>query len=264
MAGVFAAGDVARGPTSAGGPREIHALWPTAVEQGRVAGANLAGAGVSYAGSLSMNVTEMFGLTVASLGRFVEGEGDDVVESRDLAGIRYLKLVSRAGVPVGAISLGEPEGAALLGRLRPFVRVRSGRCRICAAFLDGDDLRRSRLVGAQDAPKERDAMRIVAVDPDSCVACRNCEYACAFRQSGDFDRRASHIRVNFYAEERACVPLTCMHCDEAWCLEVCPAAAISRDPDTGAVAIDASAAPGARCACSPAPTATSTSTRRRA
>ena len=86
-------------------------------------------------------------------------------------------------------------------------------------------------------------MRIVAVDPDSCVACRDCEYACAFRQSGDFARSASHIRVNFYAQERACVPLTCMHCDDAWCLDVCPAAAISRDPQTGAVAIDA-----ARCA----------------
>ena len=81
-------------------------------------------------------------------------------------------------------------------------------------------------------------MRIVAVDPDSCVACRNCEYACAFRQSGDFARSASHIRVNFYPQERACVPLTCMHCGEAWCLEVCPAAAISRDPGTGAVMID--------------------------
>jgi Fe-S-cluster-containing dehydrogenase component len=86
-------------------------------------------------------------------------------------------------------------------------------------------------------------MRIVTVDPDSCVACRNCEYACAFRQSGDFERGASHIRVNFYAQERACVPLTCMHCAEAWCLEVCPAAAISRDPGTGAVMIDE-----ARCA----------------
>ncbi len=152
VAGVFAAGDVTRGPTAAGGPREIHALWPTAVEQGRVAGANLAGAGVSYAGSLSMNVTEMFGLTVASLGRFVEGDGDDVFESRDLAGIRYLKLVSRAGVPVGAISLGEPEGAALLGRLRPFVRQK----RLLPdlpAFLDGRDLDQ-RLVGRR-APKEK-------------------------------------------------------------------------------------------------------------
>lgn len=86
-------------------------------------------------------------------------------------------------------------------------------------------------------------MRIVAVDPDSCVACRDCEYACAFRQSGDFARSASHIRVNFYAQERACVPLTCMHCDDAWCLDVCPAAAISRDAETGAVTIDE-----ARCA----------------
>jgi len=86
-------------------------------------------------------------------------------------------------------------------------------------------------------------VRIVAIDPDSCVACRDCEYACAFRQSGDFARTASHIRVNFYPRERACVPLTCMHCTEAGCLEVCPAAAISRDPDTGAVTIDE-----ARCA----------------
>lgn len=150
--GVFAAGDVTRGPTAAGGPREIHALWPTAVEQGRVAGANLAGAGLSYAGSLSMNVTEMFGLTVASLGRFVEDDGDEVFESRDLAGIRYLKLVSRAGVPVGAISLGEPEGATLLGRLRPFVRQRR-RLPDLPAFLEGRDLDR-RLTG-RGATKEK-------------------------------------------------------------------------------------------------------------
>jgi NADPH-dependent 2,4-dienoyl-CoA reductase/sulfur reductase-like enzyme len=152
VAGVFAAGDVTRGPTAAGGPREIHALWPTAVEQGRVAGANLAGAGVSYAGSLSMNVTEMFGLTVASLGRFVEGAGDDVFESRDLAGIRYLKLVSRAGVPVGAIALGEPEGAALLGRLRPFVRHKRPLPDL-SAFLEGRDLDQ-RLVD-RSAPREK-------------------------------------------------------------------------------------------------------------
>ena len=34
---------------------------------------------LAYGGSLSMNVTEMFGLTVASLGRFVERAGDDVL-----------------------------------------------------------------------------------------------------------------------------------------------------------------------------------------
>ena len=141
--GVYAAGDVTRGPTAMGGPPEIHALWPTAVEQGKVAGANLAAeltgaarpAGiaapgavatpapaVTYRGSLSMNVTEMFGLTVASLGRFVDTDGDDVLATDGLPGLAYFKLVSRDGLPVGAVALGGAGGAVILGRLRPYVR----------------------------------------------------------------------------------------------------------------------------------------------
>ncbi len=81
-------------------------------------------------------------------------------------------------------------------------------------------------------------MKIVTVDPNSCVACRNCEYACAFKQTGDFNRKDSHIRVSLYAEEKVCIPWTCTHCTDAWCMEVCPAGAISRDLDTGAVIID--------------------------
>lgn len=86
-------------------------------------------------------------------------------------------------------------------------------------------------------------MRIVVTDPDSCVACRDCEYACAFEHGGSLRREASRIRVNFYPVERVCVPLTCLQCSDAWCVEVCPAGAIERDPQTGAVTIAA-----ARCA----------------
>jgi carbon-monoxide dehydrogenase iron sulfur subunit len=32
--------------------------------------------------------------------------------------------------------------------------------------------------------------------------------------------------------------MTCLHCDDTFCLEVCPAAAIHRDQTTGAVEID--------------------------
>jgi Fe-S-cluster-containing hydrogenase component 2 len=81
-------------------------------------------------------------------------------------------------------------------------------------------------------------MRIVTMDPEICVACRNCEYACAFKQAETFQRRDSNIRVNFYPEERVCLPWTCVHCEQAWCQEVCPAAAIGRNPATGAVEID--------------------------
>jgi Fe-S-cluster-containing hydrogenase component 2 len=89
-------------------------------------------------------------------------------------------------------------------------------------------------------------MRIVTMDPASCVACRNCEYACAFRQAQTFERRDSHIRVSFYPEDRVCIPGTCLHCEEPWCQEVCPAAAIGRDPLTGAVVIDAERCAGCK------------------
>ncbi|MEG2213051.1 MAG: FAD-dependent oxidoreductase, partial [Clostridiales bacterium] len=52
--GIYAAGDVAAGPTAFGDPHLTHALWPTAVEMGEVAGANMAGAEIAYSGSLNM------------------------------------------------------------------------------------------------------------------------------------------------------------------------------------------------------------------
>jgi|GEM_PF-233530 len=155
--GVFAAGDVACGPTAFGGSPQIHALWTTAVEQGHVAGANMADVGRGgtavdvaagrevtgaaggdaadaaadaspgrshYRGSLTMNVTSMFGATVVSLGRFEAGDGDKVVVKRDLPQAEYLKLVVRDGIPEGAVAVGAPSCAALLGRLRPLVRQR--------------------------------------------------------------------------------------------------------------------------------------------
>jgi nitrite reductase (NADH) large subunit len=122
--GVYAAGDVARGPTSFGETHQSHALWPTAVEHGRIAGENLAGHRTPYRGSLNMNVTEMFAVTVASMGKFVEEQGlsSHLVEDSGSSG--YLKIVLREGVPVGAVSLGGAEDAKILGRLRPWIRNR--------------------------------------------------------------------------------------------------------------------------------------------
>jgi carbon-monoxide dehydrogenase iron sulfur subunit len=43
-----------------------------------------------------------------------------------------------------------------------------------------------------------------------------------------------------------CIPWTCLHCEQAWCLEVCPAGAIGRSASTGAVEIDAEACAGCK------------------
>jgi NADPH-dependent 2,4-dienoyl-CoA reductase/sulfur reductase-like enzyme len=133
---IYAAGDAALGPSVFGEAHAAHALWPTAVEQGRVAGANMAGAEMvggsvagrqrEYQGSLNMNVAELFGLTVASMGRFQESgdpEEKAVVEHDPGAG-RYLKLLFHSGVPVGGLVLGEPEDLAVLSALRPRIRAR--------------------------------------------------------------------------------------------------------------------------------------------
>ena len=90
------------------------------------------------------------------------------------------------------------------------------------------------------------AMRFITMDVTKCVVCRNCEYACAFRQTGNFKREDSNIRVEYHNDVKVCLPQTCMHCDDAWCLEICPAAAMVRNSITGAIEIDSSRCAGCK------------------
>ena len=89
-------------------------------------------------------------------------------------------------------------------------------------------------------------MRFITMDVTKCVVCRNCEYACSFRQTGDFKREDSNIRVEYHDDVKICLPQTCMHCDDAWCLEICPAAAINRNESTGAIEIDSKRCAGCK------------------
>jgi NADPH-dependent 2,4-dienoyl-CoA reductase/sulfur reductase-like enzyme len=127
LANVFAAGDVALGPTAYGEPHESHALWPTAVEHGKVAGQEMAGHRTAYRGSLNFNVTQMFGVTVASMGCCSDeaptGKGLEVWERVVATGPRYVRILTRNGIPIGASAIGDSAEAALLGQLRPFIRL---------------------------------------------------------------------------------------------------------------------------------------------
>lgn len=89
-------------------------------------------------------------------------------------------------------------------------------------------------------------MKIVFVEQDRCLACRNCERVCSFQDSRGFKREYANIWVHIDMDERTIFTLTCQQCEIAACLEVCPTAAIGRNLNTGAVTVDESTCIGCR------------------
>ena len=122
LPGVYAAGDVAQVPSFTGGKPVVHALWPTAVETGRIAGVNMAGGDTRYVGSLNMNVTQMFDLTVASMGSFEDSSGNETWIDDRLPSDQYLKIELKDGIPIGAVCVGSADLVSTLGLLRPLIR----------------------------------------------------------------------------------------------------------------------------------------------
>jgi NAD(P)H-nitrite reductase large subunit len=109
-------------PSFLDGRPVVHALWPTAIETGTVAGNCMASQSDVYLGSLNMNVTQMFDVTVASMGEFLDSEDREVWVDERLAENQYLKIVLKENVPIGAVAVGESELVATLGMLRPLIR----------------------------------------------------------------------------------------------------------------------------------------------
>jgi len=103
---VYAAGDVADGRDLVTGEPAVHALEPTAMEQGRVAGANMAGGDVAYRGSLLMNIVEVCGVEIASFGAWQDPAAESASAIRPER-CAYRKLLWRGDRLVGAILIGE-------------------------------------------------------------------------------------------------------------------------------------------------------------
>ncbi len=114
---VFAAGDVAEAKDLVTGNNSTLTLWPIASDQGRVAGANMAGGDEAYAGGLQIIAVEFFGMPIASVGEAREPRGSD--DSKVLVqgdpGKEYRRLTFRGDKVVGATMVGEGgDGEALI------------------------------------------------------------------------------------------------------------------------------------------------------
>jgi NADPH-dependent 2,4-dienoyl-CoA reductase/sulfur reductase-like enzyme len=76
QADIYAAGDCLETPNRITGETMVHAIFPNAVEQGRVVGMNLAGHAIAYEGAERMNSLKHLGLPIIAAG---EKHGDQVL-----------------------------------------------------------------------------------------------------------------------------------------------------------------------------------------
>lgn len=117
---IYTAGDVAESFDITIGKHTINALWPIAVEQGKVAGSNMSGDNLIYDGSLGMNSIEFFGLPVVSLGVYKASPDDasfEVTKSQEPKAGVYKKLILKNNILLGAIFVRDIKNSGVYLRL---------------------------------------------------------------------------------------------------------------------------------------------------
>jgi nitrite reductase (NADH) large subunit len=100
---IYAAGDVAETMDLCCGKWRCNAIWPVAVEQGKVAALNMASGPVAYEGSVSRNILRAFGVSI-----FVAGMGkrEDLDVRRKNGRNSYHKIVLDDGMLKGIVFVG--------------------------------------------------------------------------------------------------------------------------------------------------------------
>lgn len=128
---IYAAGDVAESFDPLRGRRMVNAIWPNAVLQGRIAGENMAGVTSKFSGSFTINIIDIFGVSVLSMGmasfedshlREFKFETSRAVKklllrNGKLAGMQFVGTLRNAGYIMSLMRKGEdvPDREEILG-----------------------------------------------------------------------------------------------------------------------------------------------------
>ena len=81
-------------------------------------------------------------------------------------------------------------------------------------------------------------MKLIKISHSNCVGCRLCVMICSLVKEGECSTTDSRIRIIRDEEFGNNLVAVCTQCAEAYCVESCPVAALSRDSATGAVLVD--------------------------
>ena len=109
---IYAAGDAVESPDRLTGETFVHAIFPNAIEQGRVVGLNLTGLEATYEGADRMNSLKHLGLPIMAVGL---KSGDEVLQTRRNSHIRTIYLQDNR--VVGFQLIGDIKAAGILRAL---------------------------------------------------------------------------------------------------------------------------------------------------
>ncbi len=92
---------------------------------------------------------------------------------------------------------------------------------------------------------EKNGRKFLTVNPEKCLGCSLCEYACSLEKTGEFNPQKSRIRV-VRVHPFVNAALTCKMCEDAPCVKACPTDCLSQTEETGVINVQNDKCTGCR------------------
>jgi len=77
----------------------------------------------------------------------------------------------------------------------------------------------------------------LTVNPEKCVGCSICEFACSLEKEGNHNPAKSRIRI-IRGPPFIHLATTCRQCEDTPCVRACPKEALHQSKETGAILVD--------------------------
>lgn len=81
------------------------------------------------------------------------------------------------------------------------------------------------------------AGNFLCVNPEKCIGCGLCEFACSWEKEGTFNPLKSRIRI-IHGRPFIHLAITCRQCEDTPCITACPRDALFQSEETGAILVD--------------------------
>ncbi|MDE6659904.1 MAG: NAD(P)/FAD-dependent oxidoreductase, partial [Eubacterium sp.] len=113
---IYAAGDCTVSVDMLDGTNKIIALWPNAVNQGMIAGNQMAGGELTADGAYSVNAIDFYGLRICTCG-LINAKGEQYSDKIKTVGDSYKRLVFEGDKLVGFVLINSSENAGIYTNL---------------------------------------------------------------------------------------------------------------------------------------------------